>query len=42
MYDIVAEGISMVSSLQSEFEPVLRKEGLTAVIQAMSHPANIE
>ena len=39
VYDIVAEGISMLSSLHSEFEPILRKEGLKAVVAAMSQPA---
>lgn len=34
-YDMVAEGISMLSSKQSEFEPILRKEGVDAVIALM-------
>lgn len=34
-YDMIAEGISMLSSKQSEFESVLRKEGIEAVIAMM-------
>lgn len=34
-YDMIAEGISMLSSKQSEFESILRKEGINAVIAAM-------
>ncbi|MFD3316843.1 phospholipid-binding protein MlaC [Alteromonas macleodii] len=36
VYDISAEGVSMVSSLQSQFAPILRKEGLAAVVKEMS------
>lgn len=36
VYDIVAEGISMLSSLKSQFDPILRKEGLEAVIKVMT------
>ncbi|MDP5029182.1 phospholipid-binding protein MlaC [Paraglaciecola sp.] len=35
VYDVVAEGISMLSSLQSQFEPILRKEGIEAVMKTM-------
>ncbi|WP_158973093.1 phospholipid-binding protein MlaC [Paraglaciecola sp. L3A3] len=34
-YDMVAEGISMLSSKQSEFEAILRKDGIQAVIDLM-------
>ncbi|MDU0352822.1 ABC transporter substrate-binding protein [Paraglaciecola aquimarina] len=34
-YDMVAEGISMLSSKQSEFESILRKDGIQAVIDSM-------
>lgn len=34
-YDMVAEGISMLSSKRSEFEPILRKDGIQAVIDLM-------
>ncbi|MGJ8680679.1 ABC transporter substrate-binding protein [Paraglaciecola sp.] len=34
-YDMVAEGISMLSSKQSEFESILRKDGLQEVINLM-------
>jgi phospholipid transport system substrate-binding protein len=34
-YDMVAEGISMLSSKQSEFEVVLRRDGIQAVIDLM-------
>lgn len=34
-YDMVAEGISMVSSKRSEFEAVLRKDGIDRVIAIM-------
>ncbi|MCF2947601.1 ABC transporter substrate-binding protein [Paraglaciecola aquimarina] len=34
-YDMVAEGISMLSSKQSEFESILRKDGLQEVIDLM-------
>lgn len=36
LYDISAEGVSMVSTLQSQFSPILRKEGLAGVIAVMS------
>ena len=45
-YDMVAEGISLLSSKQSEFESILRKEGLQKVIDMMnntiSKPINID
>ena len=45
-YDMVAEGISLLSSKQSEFESILRKEGLQKVIDMMNHtigkPINID
>jgi phospholipid transport system substrate-binding protein len=34
-YDMIAEGISLLSSKQSEFESILRKEGITKVIELM-------
>lgn len=34
-YDMIAEGISMLSSKQSEFESVLRREGIASVIEQM-------
>jgi phospholipid transport system substrate-binding protein len=34
-YDMVAEGISMLSSKQSEFEAILRQQGIQAVIDLM-------
>lgn len=34
-YDMIAEGISLLSSKQSEFESILRKEGINAVIEQM-------
>ncbi|AWL12955.1 putative phospholipid-binding protein MlaC [Saliniradius amylolyticus] len=34
-YDMVAEGISMLSSKQSEMEPLLRQEGIEAVMAKM-------
>lgn len=34
-YDMVAEGISMLSSKQSEFESILRREGIQKVIESM-------
>lgn len=34
-YDLVAEGISMVDSKRSEFESVLRQEGIDKVIEIM-------
>jgi phospholipid transport system substrate-binding protein len=45
-YDMVAEGISLLSSKQSEFAAILRKDGLQAVIDLMnniiSKPINLE
>jgi phospholipid transport system substrate-binding protein len=45
-YDMVAEGISLLSSKQSEFAGILRKDGLQAVIDLMNNtvnkPINIE
>ncbi|MEP4890109.1 MAG: ABC transporter substrate-binding protein [Aliiglaciecola sp.] len=34
-YDMVAEGISMLSSKQSEFESILRQQGIEKVIELM-------
>ncbi|MEG3768312.1 MlaC/ttg2D family ABC transporter substrate-binding protein [Alteromonas sp. 14N.309.X.WAT.G.H12] len=34
-YDMVAEGISLLNSKRSEFEPILRQEGIDAVIKLM-------
>ncbi|WP_460312285.1 phospholipid-binding protein MlaC [Aliiglaciecola aliphaticivorans] len=34
-YDMVAEGISMLSSKQSEFESILRQQGIDKVIELM-------
>lgn len=34
-YDMIAEGISMISSKQSEFESILRKDGVQKVIESM-------
>lgn len=34
-YDMIAEGISMLSSKQSEFEGMLRKDGIVKVIESM-------
>lgn len=34
-YDMIAEGISLLSSKQSEFESVLRKDGIATVIESM-------
>jgi phospholipid transport system substrate-binding protein len=36
-YDMVAEGISLLSSKQSEFEPMLRQDGIQTVIDAMNN-----
>ncbi len=36
VYDIVAEGISMVSSKQSQYSPIIRKQGIDAVIEQMN------
>lgn len=45
-YDMVAEGISLLSSKQSEFESILRKDGLQKVIDLMndtiSKPISLE
>lgn len=35
VYDMVAEGISLISSKQSEFDSVLRKNGVAAVVELM-------
>lgn len=35
VYDIVAEGISLLSSKETEFAPVLRTDGIQAVIDSM-------
>lgn len=34
-YDMIAEGISLLSSKQNEFESILRKEGINSVIERM-------
>ena len=34
-FDLVAEGISMISSTQSQYEPILRKHGVSEVIRMM-------
>lgn len=34
-YDMIAEGISLLSSKQSEFEGIIRKDGINAVIELM-------
>jgi phospholipid transport system substrate-binding protein len=34
-YDMIAEGISLLSSKQTEFESILRKEGIVRVIELM-------
>lgn len=34
-YDLVAEGISLLSSKQSEFAPMIRQQGIQAVIDVM-------
>ncbi len=39
-YDMVAEGISMLSSKQSEFESILRRDGIQAVIDLMNNAIN--
>jgi phospholipid transport system substrate-binding protein len=39
-YDMVAEGISLLSSKQSEFESILRKDGLQKVIDMMKNTVN--
>ncbi|MFQ3199061.1 MAG: phospholipid transport system substrate-binding protein [Paraglaciecola sp.] len=45
-YDMVAEGISLLSSKQSEFESILRQEGIQKVIDIMkekiSQPISLE
>lgn len=39
-YDMIAEGISLISSKQSEFEAILRKEGIQEVITQMRASIN--
>lgn len=39
-YDMVAEGISLLSSKQSEFESILRQDGIQAVIDLMNNTIN--
>ncbi|GLR72855.1 MlaC/ttg2D family ABC transporter substrate-binding protein [Agaribacter marinus] len=45
-YDMIAEGISLLSSKQSEFEEVLRKDGIQKVIalmrESISQPIQLE
>ena len=40
VYDIVAEGISMLSSKQSEFAPVIRKDGLKKQLELLKEKYN--
>lgn len=39
-YDMVAEGISLLSSKQSEFETILRRDGIDKVIEMMRNTVN--
>ncbi|WJG08857.1 ABC transporter substrate-binding protein [Aliiglaciecola sp. LCG003] len=39
-YDMIAEGISMLSSKQSEFESILRQQGIEVVIDLMKDKIN--
>jgi phospholipid transport system substrate-binding protein len=39
-YDMIAEGISLLSSKQSEFEAILRKDGIQEVIRQMRASIN--
>ncbi|MGS2721367.1 ABC transporter substrate-binding protein [Paraglaciecola aestuariivivens] len=39
-YDMVAEGISLLSSKQSEFESILRRDGLDKVMELMKDTIN--
>lgn len=39
-FDLVAEGISMISSKQSQYEPILRKHGVEEVIRIMKSEIN--
>jgi phospholipid transport system substrate-binding protein len=39
-YDMVAEGISLLSSKQSEFQAILRKDGIQKVIDLMNNTIN--
>ena len=39
-YDLVAEGISLLSSKQSEFASIIRKQGIQAVIDVMKNKNN--
>lgn len=39
-YDMVAEGISLLSSKQSEFQSILRKDGIQKVIDLMNNTIN--
>jgi phospholipid transport system substrate-binding protein len=39
-YDMIAEGISLLSSKQSEFESILRKDGIQEVIRQMRASIN--
>ncbi|MBT1452476.1 ABC transporter substrate-binding protein [Glaciecola sp. XM2] len=39
-YDMIAEGISLLSSKQSEFESILRKDGIQEVIKQMRASIN--
>ena len=34
-YDMSAEGISLLDSKRSEFEPILRQEGIDAILKLM-------
>jgi phospholipid transport system substrate-binding protein len=39
-YDMVAEGISLLSSKQSEFQSILRNDGIQKVIDLMNNTIN--
>jgi phospholipid transport system substrate-binding protein len=39
-YDMVAEGISLLSSKQSEFQSILRNDGIQKVIDLMNDTIN--
>ena len=39
-YDMVAEGISLLSSKRSEFESILRQDGIEKVIELMQQKIN--
>jgi phospholipid transport system substrate-binding protein len=39
-YDLVAEGISLLSSKESEFASIIRQQGIQAVIDVMKNKNN--